>query len=232
MVTDVGGLTSNASLAVDLIDVNDNSPIFSPSVLDLNVSELAEFGSELTVVSATDLDQAENGFVTYSLNSAQINRTFVIDSVTGVMSVNRPLDYETRQSYTIIVTGTDGGTPQRTGALTINLSILDENDNPPIILNPDPEFTIDENVPVDTFVGQVMARDADSGANAALVFEIVSGNEADHLVIDSSTGMINTNSTIDREQQGVYILSVEVFIYYRHAISDYSNRQCSNCANV
>ena len=209
-MTDVGGLTSNASLAVDLIDVNDNSPTFVPNVLNLNISEAADFGSELTVVSATDLDQAENGFVTYSLNSAQIDTTFVIDAVTGVISVNRPLDYEARQSYTIVVTGTDGGMPQMSGTLTINLSVLDENDNPPIIMNPDPEFTISENVPVNTFVGQIMATDADSGANAALVFEIVSGNEANRLVMDPVNGEITTNSTIDREQQSIYVLSIEV----------------------
>ena len=209
-MTDVGGLTSNASLAVDLIDVNDKSPTFVPNVLNLNISEAADFGSELTVVSATDLDQAENGFVTYSLNSAQIDTTFVIDAVTGVISVNRPLDYEARQSYTIVVTGTDGGMPQMSGTLTINLSVLDENDNPPIIMNPDPEFTISENVPVNTFVGQIMATDADSGANAALVFEIVSGNEANRLVMDPVNGEITTNSTIDREQQSIYVLSIEV----------------------
>ena len=210
VVTDLGGLTSNASLLVNLIDINDNTPTFSPNVIDISTSELAVFGSELIVVFATDLDQAENGFVTYTLNSAQINRTFTIDSVTGVISVNRPLDYETIQRYTIIVTGTDAGEPRRSSTLTINLSILDENDNPPIIQNPMPEFVIEENIAVNSVVGQVMATDADSGANGELVFEIVSGNEANRFVMDQTTGTITTNSTIDREQQGVYLLNVEV----------------------
>ena len=207
---DLGGLSSNASLLVNLIDINDNTPTFSPSVININTSELAEFGSELIVVSATDLDQAENGFVTYTLNSAQINRTFTIDSVTGVISVNRPLDYEAVQRYTIIVTGTDGGQPQRSSTLTVDLSVLDENDNPPIIQNPMPEFVIEENIAINSIIGQVIATDADSGANGELVFEIVSGNEANRLVMDPATGTITTNSTIDREQQAVYILNVEV----------------------
>ena len=209
-MTDLGGLTSNASLIIDLIDINDNSPTFDPNVINLNVSELAEFGSELTVVSATDLDQAENGFVTYSLNSDQLERTFTIDMIAGVISVNRNLDYEVRQSYTIIVTGTDGGEPQRSGTLTINLSVLDENDNPPIIQNPMPVFTIVENVPVNTPVGQIVATDADSGVNAELIFDIVAGNEANRLVINQASGMITTNRTIDREEQEMYLLTVEV----------------------
>lgn len=210
IVTDLGGLTSNASLEVNLIDVNDNSPMFNPSMINLNVSELAGLGSEVTVVFATDLDQAENGFVTYTLNSDQIASTFIIDSVTGVISVNRPLDYETVQRYTIVVTGRDGGVPQRSGTLTINLAVLDENDNPPIILNPTAEFVIEENVPVNTRVGQVIATDADSGLNAELIFEIVTGNEANRFVMDQTTGTITTNSTIDREEQGLYVFNVEV----------------------
>lgn len=207
---DLGGLASNATLIVNLIDINDNSPTFESSRVNLNISELAEFGSELTVVTATDLDQAENGFVTYTLNGAEIEGTFTIDMITGVIAVNRNLDYETRQSYMIVVTAVDAGEPQRSGTLTINLTVLDENDNPPIILNPIPMFTIEENIPVNTLVGQIIASDADSGVNAELVFEIVTGNEANRLVINQDSGMITTNSTIDREQQEVYVLTVEV----------------------
>ncbi len=214
IATDLEGLTSNASLAVTLIDINDNSPTFDPMVLDLTIPESAEFGSELTVVSANDLDSAENSFVTYTLNSADIDRAFTIDSVTGVISVNRELDFEARQSYMLVVTATDGGTPQRNGTLTINLNVLDENDNPPIISNPLPEFVIIENIPVGALVGQIVATDADSGVNSQLVFEIISGNEANRFVIDEASGRITTNSTIDREQQGIYLLSVEVRSQY------------------
>lgn len=217
IATDLEGLSSNASFMVTLIDINDNSPTFDPMVLDLTIPESAEFGSELTVVSAVDLDSAENGFVTYTLNSADIDRAFTIDLVTGVISVNRQLDFETRQSYTLVVTATDGGTPQRNGTLTINLGVLDENDNPPIIQNPLPEFVIIENVPVGMLVGHIIATDADSGANAQLVFEIVSGNEANRFVINAASGMITTNSTIDREEQGVYMLIVEVRSQSPHA---------------
>ena len=213
-VTDLEGFTSNATFIVTLIDVNDNSPTFDPMVLDLTIPESAEFGSELTVVSANDLDSAENAFVTYTVNSADIDRAFTIDSVTGVISVNRQLDYETRQSYMLVVTATDGGTPQRNGTLTINLNVLDENDNPPIILNPLPEFVITENVPVGTLVGQMRASDADSGANAQLVFEIISGNEASRFTIDGASGRITTNDTIDREQQGLYLLNIQVRFQY------------------
>lgn len=210
IATDLEGLTSNATFMVTLIDVNDNSPTFDPMVLDLTIPESAEFGSELTVVSANDLDSAENSFVTYTLNSADIDRAFTIDSVTGVISVNRELDFEARQSYTLVVTATDGGTPQRNGTLTINLNVLDENDNPPIINNPLPEFVIVENIPVGMLVGQLTATDADSGVNAQLVFEIVNGNEANRFVIDGASGRITTNGTIDREEQGIYLLTVEV----------------------
>ena len=209
----MGGLTSNASFVVTLIDVNDNAPMFDPMSISLTITESAEFGSELTVVSATDLDQAENGFVTYSLNSAEINSTFTIDLITGVISVNRQLDFETRRRYVIIVTGTDGGVPQRSGTLTINLDVLDENDNSPIIQNPMPEFIIDENVETDTLVGQVLATDADSGTNAELVYEIINGNDANRFMIDPASGMITTNGTIDREGQEVYMLSVEVRLH-------------------
>ena len=226
IATDIEGLSSNASFTVTLRDINDNSPTFDPVVLALMISESAEFGSELTVVSATDLDSAENGFVTYTVNSADIDRAFTIDSVTGVISVNRQLDFEVRQSYALVVTATDGGMPQRNGTLTINLAILDENDNPPIILNPSPQFVIEENVPIDTFVGQIFATDADSGENAELVLGIISGNDANRFGIDQDSGMITTNGTIDREEQAVFTLTIEVRIATNacnHTACDHTN---------
>ena len=205
---DTGGLMSNASLEILIQDTNDHSPTFTSDTLTLNISELVQTDSVITVAGAEDLDEGTNGIVTYTLSGEDLNDEFIISSLTGAISVGRLLDYETRQQYVLNITAQDGGNPPRQDLLIVTVNLQDENDNAPefVILNP--TFSIAENSPVGSEVGRVEAFDIDSGTNAQIVYVIVLGDE--RFLINPGSGNISTNGTIDREDVDTFVLMVEV----------------------
>ena len=209
-VDDGGGMESNATLDVQITDANDNSPIFSTDSLNVEIPETASVEFEVIVVNAQDLDEGDNAFVTYSLSGENLNGEFEIDSLSGAITVAGSLDYETIQQYILNVTAMDGGNPPRRSYLAIEVNIQDENDNIPVFLNPDPSFTVNENVEVGTSVGLVTAIDDDTGSNAAVVYAIVGGNGVGTFSIDPMMGNISVNDIIDRESQDTYTFIVEV----------------------
>ena len=212
IVTDGGGLESNASLEITVADTNDHSPEFPLNARNLTISEDISVGTELTVVNATDNDQGSNARLTYSLSGENLEGEFIVDDISGAITINRELDYELRQHYVLNITATDGGTPRREGNLILTVNIQDVNDNSPIITNPQPTFNITENSVIGTLVGIISATDIDSGTNAEIVYEILTGNDGGKFSIDPPSGAICTNDTIDREEQDSYVLLVQVRI--------------------
>lgn len=211
IIVDSEGLYTNASLEIQVVDDNDHSPQFPQTFLEFNVSELTSSGTEITMVTATDRDQRDNGFVMYFLNEDDVGGLFTIaNPESGSITVNGALDFETQQFFELNITAQDSGPIPRQSFLLIAINILDENDNSPIIQNPNPIFNITENVAFGEFVGAIVANDIDAGTNAAIVYEITSGNDANRFIIDPENGTITTNGTIDREEQEVYTLVVEV----------------------
>ena len=209
--TDLDGLESNASLEILVRDVNDHSPTFAESSINVTVSELVSPGFQLPiVVSAEDLDEGENGFVTYSFSGEGLSEEFEIDPISGAITVRSELDYETRQQYVLNITASDSGDQPRVTNLILTVDVIDENDNSPVFLNPEPTFNVTEYSSNGKFVGLVEATDLDSGFNSEIVYYIVAGDDDMTFAINSETGEIWTNGTIDREMQDLYTLIVEV----------------------
>lgn len=207
IVFDSDLLNSNASFRVVVQDENDNSPSFADEVVQLAIIESTPLGSEIYEAMATDLDDNSNAQLMYSLDDTQ---NFMIDSLTGAITLEMELDFETQVRYSVVVTAVDDGNMPRNSSFTLNVEVLDHNDNPPIISNPLPSYSVNENLSPGQFVGSVNATDNDSGENALIRFEITSGNEANRFTINSITGDIVTNAIIDREEQSVYEFTIMV----------------------
>lgn len=211
IVYDQDFLQSNASLQINVQDVNDNSPTFSSdAVMQILISETIPLLSEIFAAVATDADSTSNSQLSYSLGDSSI-LDFSINSVSGAVFVNRALDYEMRMNYLLDIVASDGGFPSRNASLTLNVTIMDENDNSPVIVDPLP-LSVRENVGLGQFIGEIEAFDIDSGVNSVLNYEIAAGNEAGDFAIDSVSGFIFTNGSIDREQFSSYSLIIEVKI--------------------
>lgn len=179
-----------STLIITITDVNDHAPEFKPgSCYRLSIPENNDLSVIHTVV-AKDLDNGNNGEITYSITSGNLGNKFSIDMKTGDLSA-RPLDRESHSRYYLTITAQDRGSPSLFGICNITILVEDQNDE-------DPKFDLSkysteilEDVPVDTSIMKIHASDADIGINARIIYSLA--NESQWLFrIDNKTGVITT----------------------------------------
>ncbi|XP_056132880.1 protocadherin alpha-3-like [Lampris incognitus] len=199
----ISPLSSTSVVTVYVSDVNDNAPRFPESVINIYVKENSPVGETLKTVSAVDADVNENGQVTYSFldnnsKSAPLSTMININSETGDIVSLQSFNYEEMKTFQFKVQATDSGAPPLSSNVTVNVFILDENDNSPGILAPYSEHgsVNSENVPYSAeagyFVAKIRAVDADSGYKALLSYHISEPKGNSLFRIGTSTGEIRT----------------------------------------
>ena len=124
------------------------------------------------------------------------------------------LDRELTSHYRLHVITWDGGSPQQTGTLTIDVQVVDDNDNPPRFTNSTYTATVSENVEAMTSLVQVQALDDDEGRNSHVTYKFgrqTQNLHGDLFRIDAQTGVISALSVLDRDSTSAaaYHLSVE-----------------------
>lgn len=134
MATDKGDppLSSTMEVTMMVLDVNDNTPSFSQNIYDIEIEENTLTGTDVLRVFASDADEGTNGQIRFSIAGGNLNSDFRIDSVTGVISVAKLLDRETRSSYSLTVQASDRGSSSRVDRATVNIVLLDVNDRSPV----------------------------------------------------------------------------------------------------
>uniref|UniRef100_A0AAY5EJZ1 Cadherin domain-containing protein n=1 Tax=Electrophorus electricus TaxID=8005 RepID=A0AAY5EJZ1_ELEEL len=196
-------LSSVKTITVTVSDVNDNCPEFSLRPYMFYVTENNSPGASLFSVSASDRDQNENAIVSYqiwrdigeNIYSSLIN----INSENGWIYALKSFDFETLKTFKFKVVATDSGTPPLTSNVTVNVFILDQNDNVPVILYPVSANGSDEgveeiprNVNAGHLVTKVRAYDADIGYNGWLLFSMQEVSDHTLFGLDRYTGQIRT----------------------------------------
>nr|XP_013012142.1 cadherin-23 isoform X3 [Cavia porcellus] len=218
VVADDGGpkVDSTVKVYITVLDENDNSPRFDfTSDSAVSVPEDCPVGQKVATVKARDPDAGSNGQVVFSLASGNIAGAFEIvttnDSI-GEVFVARPLDREELDHYILKVVASDRGRPPRKRDHILQVTVLDVNDNPPVIESPfGYNVSVNENVGGGTVVVQVRATDRDIGINSVLSYYITEGNQDMTFRMDRISGEIATRpAPPDRERQGFYHLVVTV----------------------
>uniref|UniRef100_A0A3Q3IMY4 Cadherin domain-containing protein n=1 Tax=Monopterus albus TaxID=43700 RepID=A0A3Q3IMY4_MONAL len=195
-------LSNTAVVTVHVSDVNDNAPRFSETVITMYVEENRPVGMVLKTVAATDADVSENGRVSYSLvsdnNLVPLSTMININSETGDIVSLQSFNYEQMKTFQFKVQATDSGVPPLSTNVTVNVFILDDNDNSPSILAPYSEHgsVNTESIPYSAeagyFVAKIRAVDADSGYNALLSYHLSEPKGNNLFRIGTSTGEIRT----------------------------------------
>ncbi|XP_029627080.1 protocadherin alpha-8 isoform X9 [Salmo trutta] len=193
-------LSSTSVITVHVSDVNDNAPRFSEPVINVYVKENSPVGDVIYTISAFDPDSDENTKMTYSLldKSVSISSSVNLNSDTGDIISLQSFNYEEIKTFQFKVQATDSGVPPLSSNVTVNVFILDENDNSPGILAPYSEHgsVNAENVPYSAeagyFVAKIRAVDADSGYNALLSYHISEPKGTNLFRIGTSTGELRT----------------------------------------
>uniref|UniRef100_A0A7E4WCV1 Cadherin-related family member 2 n=1 Tax=Panagrellus redivivus TaxID=6233 RepID=A0A7E4WCV1_PANRE len=203
--TDGGGLSDEAKTTIQIEDVNDNAPVFEKPVYRLKVLEDEAIGYELIRVNANDSDP--DAKVRYSLPDQPDAAFIKLDPSTGVITLAKALDYEVAKSLKIKVIATDDGKPPLSTECTVEIEILDVNDNAPRFKNTLYEATLAENVPAGTKVLQVSAIDADSEHFGKVSYSL-SGEDSDSFDIDEE-GNLLTAKAIDYEAKSLLRVNVK-----------------------
>uniref|UniRef100_A0A7N6AUZ2 Protocadherin-16 n=1 Tax=Anabas testudineus TaxID=64144 RepID=A0A7N6AUZ2_ANATE len=207
MATDSGTppLRAESSFIIQVVDINDNPPLFDQTVYRQVIPEVVFPGSFVLQVTARDKDQGPNGDINYSIlqDRGASSKWFTIDSVTGIITTLSQLDYEMNPNPSITVVATDGGKPPLSSTAVVNVVLQDLNDNEPVFERHFYNVSIKENTAPGTCILEVTATDADGGSFGSVTYSLGSGiNSAvpSHFTIGKETGQICTSGVLDRDQ--------------------------------
>ncbi|XP_062417297.1 protocadherin Fat 3a [Pungitius pungitius] len=202
-------LSAITTVNINLTDVNDNAPMFSRDIYAAVVSEDAATGDSVIQLIAEDLDSPLNGAILYSLVSGDQDSQFLIDSLRGVIKVNKPLDRETVPSYSLAIRALDSGIPPMSSTVMVNIDVSDINDNPPTFSSGNLTTVIQENKPIGTSIFQLSVNDQDSSCNGEpFDFRILSGNEGGEFVLEKD-GTLVANQVFRRDLATEYAIIIQ-----------------------
>ena len=200
----------NAMVYITVLEVNDNKPTFLENKYEKTIPENTGVGASVLQVNATDND---HGILTSRFTFIALENTndFIINPSTGIITVARPLDYETQKLYKLVAVAQDLGSPSLTGRTLVDITITDVNDNVPMFNPTLYNVRVSEKAPVATSLTQVFARDMDDGLNGVVTYQISAGNDASKFSINNNTGVIALVNSLNREDSvGNYNLTVSV----------------------
>ena len=203
-VSDGTNTSAVENINISITDLNDLAPIIT-SGQNFTISENLPTGSSAGTILATDGDQSTT-FSNWTITSGNTGSPFSINSTTGQITTNVPLDRETLASYTLGITVSDGSATSSVESITINVGDL--NDNNPVI-NAGQSFSVNESAPNGASIGTVTASDADL-STSFFSWSITSGNTGNAFSINANTGEITLLNTVDRETIASYTLGITV----------------------
>ncbi|KAI3384714.1 hypothetical protein SNEBB_010979 [Seison nebaliae] len=218
---------SSMAITVDVMDMNDHSPIPEQWHYKEELLESTSVNTTILRIRATDQDSGRNGLPIYRLQHELLllhnnekrqkeNESkfpFKINHYTGELSLVYPLDYEEQSLHVFTVQIQDSGANTLPVFVTVTIVIIDENDNDPIIYfkpiccynQTTSSFQFRENVNPPVTLAILTVRDRDSGNNGLVSYQLI--NE----VYDANNNLVrgdNRNKT-----KGFTLRPVSNFIY-------------------
>ncbi|XP_032952023.1 protocadherin alpha-2 isoform X11 [Rhinolophus ferrumequinum] len=204
-------LSATASVSVEVADVNDNAPAFAQPEYTVFVKENNAPGCHIFTVSARDADAQENALVSYSLVERRVGERALssyvsVHAESGKVYALQPLDHEELELLQFQVSARDAGVPPLGSNVTLQVFVLDENDNAPALLPPGAggvggavSQLVSRSVGAGHVVAKVRAVDADSGYNAWLSYELQpsAGGARSPFRVGLYTGEISTTRALD-----------------------------------
>ncbi|XP_053572153.1 LOW QUALITY PROTEIN: protocadherin gamma-C5-like [Bombina bombina] len=205
------------SLEIEILDVNDNSPIFLNVNQILKITELvANPGKRFHLETAEDQDVGINSVTQYRLNPNPYFSLSVKNRKDGTLIpelvLEKILDREEKKEHKLILTATDGGENPRTGSCEVTVIVLDINDNAPVFDQSTYKISLLENLPLNTVIIKLNATDLDEGFNGEIEYSFVQqrlDKTTEIFDLNSETGEIFVKGNIDFETSQFYELNVK-----------------------
>uniref|UniRef100_A0A1A8FUM8 Cadherin 24, type 2 n=1 Tax=Nothobranchius korthausae TaxID=1143690 RepID=A0A1A8FUM8_9TELE len=209
-------LEPSSQFIIRVQDINDNPPVFDEAPYTATVPEMANIGTSIIQVTATDADDPTYGNsakLVYTLVQGQ--QYFSVDPQTGILRTAVPdMDRETQDQYLVVLQAKDmgGHLGGLSGTTTVTVKLTDVNDNPPRFTQSMWSFSVSELAIPGAEIGRISATDADLGENAKLEYIILEGESGDTFNITGldQEALITLNKAVDYESRSSYSFSVEV----------------------
>ncbi|XP_019328267.1 PREDICTED: LOW QUALITY PROTEIN: cadherin EGF LAG seven-pass G-type receptor 2, partial [Aptenodytes forsteri] len=195
-------------VTVQVLDVNDNAPIFVSTPFQATVLENVPVGYSVIHVQAIDADSGDNGRLVYTLLETGAGFPFAINNSTGWIVVASELDREAVDFYSFGVEAQDQGDPPMASSASVSVTVLDVNDNSPEFTRREYGARLNEDAAVGTSVLTVSAVDRD--ANSVITYQISSGNTRNRFSITSQSGggLISLALPLDYKLERQYLLTI------------------------
>ncbi|XP_031698255.1 protocadherin alpha-3-like, partial [Anarrhichthys ocellatus] len=201
---------------VEVLDINDHSPIFPQKEKSLDIFESVLPGARFQLKPSRDPDSSHFSVQQYKLSQNDHFRLEVKDKGEDgkipILIVQKPLDRETAGSHSLVLTALDGGKPPKSGEMNILVTVSDVNDNAPVFSKDVYSVMLDENAPVGATVIKVNATDLDDGPNGDVAYSFsnsMNQNILNLFDINPLTGDIIVKGLIDYEEKDRYEIEIE-----------------------
>ncbi|XP_053097299.1 protocadherin gamma-A11-like isoform X27 [Pangasianodon hypophthalmus] len=203
------------TITVEITDINDNPPIFQTEEIRIEISESAAPGARFMLERAMDADVGTNGLQSYSLKPTD---HFVLDLQNQAdddksleMILQKPLDREKQETFTLSLTAMDGGEPVLSGTVQIHVTVLDANDNAPVFTHKVYRASLTENAAKGTKLIRVSASDADEGSNGRVTYYMSKtvDRSSNLFIVDEYSGEVVLNGQVDFEKSSNYQLEIQ-----------------------
>uniref|UniRef100_A0A8B9JG59 Cadherin domain-containing protein n=1 Tax=Astyanax mexicanus TaxID=7994 RepID=A0A8B9JG59_ASTMX len=203
--------SATMDIIVNVLDINDNNPVFSKPLYKIKVKENLPFGTKIITVAATDSDEGTNGEIMYSLveqdgNSA--SRLFSINEVNGEISVKGNIDYEENPAIELRIQAQDKSSSPRLTLCKVLIEVEDVNDNAPEILVTLLRSSISEDIKPGADVALITVTDKDDGENGKVDCKIVGTSPFRLQLSYKNSYSLVVNEPLDRELVSQYNITV------------------------
>ncbi|XP_040201060.1 protocadherin Fat 2 [Rana temporaria] len=197
-------------VVINVTDINDHKPVFSQEEYQEEIPENAVVGDLVVMISAIDLDGPKNNKVTLKIVKGDPHGHFSIHPERGDLRVLSRLDREQKAKYSLVVRANDNGVQALYNEVTVQIHLLDVNDNPPVFLQSNYSLVLQDNSPAGTSVLTLIATDKDSSKNGPpFNFQIMEGNE-DNVFQISPDGVLSTTAVLSRGSKEKHVLKIKV----------------------
>uniref|UniRef100_A0A8C1WKF5 FAT atypical cadherin 3a n=1 Tax=Cyprinus carpio TaxID=7962 RepID=A0A8C1WKF5_CYPCA len=179
-----------------LEDANDNAPSFAQQSYEVFVNESVAVGTTVVVVTASDGDHGENGYITYSMASLT-PLPFSVQQFTGAVMTTQELDFESSvESFSFVVRASDWGSPyRRESEVNVTVHLENVNDNKPLFEKVACVGVISRDFPVGEVITTMSAIDIDE--LELVKYKILSGNEQGYFDLNPDSGVMTLHHSLN-----------------------------------
>nr|XP_051700031.1 protocadherin beta-8 [Oryctolagus cuniculus] len=200
---------------IQVIDINDHSPVFPDKEMLLKISESSPPGTTFPLQNAQDVDVGPNDVDSYIISPNSYFRVLTRKRSDGKkypeLVLDQALDREEEPELRLTLTAQDGGSPPRSGSAQVRIEVVDVNDNAPEFGQPLYRVQVPEDSPTGFLLLRVSATDADTGLHAQTSYSLFQASDeiSKTFELNARTGEIRLKKQLDFENIQSYEVTIE-----------------------